>query len=218
MPFLAPAALPAVYMLISTALCPQHAPTSLSFTSGEKKPVIEHNRSTRDLKAERGNNNALINAEFPITNGLTRGKISARYEMSFSYQEVTPGKFCFWTEKVSVKMDYTPVVFIASDYPAGSCRYKDTIAHEMRHVRMDRDTLAEYIPRIKQVSLEAARGTNAPAPPGKKAIEGQKSIALARFKKAFDSIMNQLNADRKIRQQSIDTRAEYLRTTHACAR
>lgn len=157
-------------------------------------------------------------AEFPITGGLTRGRINAHYEMSFSFREEAPGQFCLWADTLAVHVEYKPEIFIASNYPEGRCRYKDTLAHEMRHVQMDRDTLKEYLPLLKKTSLAGAAEMLTPEPLAKAALEGRRNAILAALKKRFGKTLDQLNSDRKIRQQTIDTRAEYLRASHACAR
>jgi len=218
MPLQALISLPvSAYMLVAAPACAQHAPLVPAFTFTEKSAIIHHDKSTRELSSE-NIGSRFARAEFPITGGKTVGRVAANYEMSFRFQEISPGLSCFWTDAVSVKITYTPNVYIASDYVPGRCRYIDTVKHEMRHVQMDKDVLSEYLPVLKKIANNAANAFGTVGPLTKADIEKQRTIILASFKARLGKVLDQLNADRKIRQATIDTRAEYLRASHACAR
>jgi hypothetical protein len=53
-------------------------------------------------------------------------------------------RFCFWITGFDVSLRYRRVdVFIAREYPVGSCQYKAILEHEGEHVRISRQNLEE---------------------------------------------------------------------------
>ena len=197
-------------------VCPAPPAAGVTVDSVLKTPVILHNKSIKSLSRERPGGSS---PEFPITSGLTRGSISASFRMEMSYRgTAVKGYYCLWPQSAHVTLTYAPEVFIAQDYPPGRCRYEDTLHHEMRHVKMDQDIVREQIPIIKKMTeAEVSRMVSTTAAPQSDLTKLPNGF-VAKMKGILQDYMKQLGKIRAQRQATIDTRAEYLRASHACAR
>ena len=210
-------ALATTTLLAALSLCAVHAPPQVFFVYSEKAAVIHHDQSTKALGKSWQRPEA-IQREFPITGGYTNGKVKADFEMQFAYQAYGAGNFCLWPGTVRVHVSYVPDVFIASDYREGGCRYKDTLAHEFRHVHTDIDTLKKYLPALENAARAEARRMEAPPPMSQSRMIRVRQEFIDRVQAAISVPLNKLDAERKEKQALIDTRQEYLRASHACVR
>ncbi len=210
-------ALVSTYIVAALTLCPVKPPPQVFFVYSEKNAIIHHELSAREL----GNSwpkGAAAHQEFPITSGYTSGKVKADFEMQFAYQAYHGDRFCLWPSTVRVYVSYKPDVFIASDYRDGSCRYKDTVTHEFRHVRTDIDTLKKYLPKLESAARAEARQMTGPPPLSRSRMEQSRQEFIDRLQTAISAPLAELDTERKQKQALIDTRQEYLRATHACVR
>ncbi|MDH3242883.1 MAG: sel1 repeat family protein [Alphaproteobacteria bacterium] len=61
------------------------------------------------------------------------------------------GKYCFWITGFEIVLRYAQVdVYVAREYPVGSCQYDAIYAHEMEHVEVARRNLETFAPRIRE--------------------------------------------------------------------
>lgn len=211
-------ALAATYMLAALSLCAVKAPPQVFFVYSEKAPVIHHNLSAQELGRNWPKTDAAMRAEFPVTGGYTSGKIKADFDMQFAYQAYRGDRFCLWPVTVRVKVSYTPNVFIASDYPEGSCRYKDTKAHEYRHVQADIAALKKYLPALEGAARAETKRMQAPPPLSHARMVETRQAFVDGVQAAISGPLNALDVERKQKQALIDTRQEYQRASRACAR
>jgi hypothetical protein len=74
------------------------------------------------------------------------------------------GKYCFWITGFEVILRYAQVdVYVAREYPEGSCQYNAVYAHEMEHVEVARRNLEIFAPRIR-AALESGSVPTAQTP------------------------------------------------------
>lgn len=67
--------------------------------------------------------------------GLTRGVAMARYDLQLSLRRSLDGRWECGSPKISFSYGYTPLtVYVASEFPRGTCAYDQIYAHEMAHV------------------------------------------------------------------------------------
>ncbi len=206
------------YVVAALSLCPAKAPPQVFFVYSEKPAVLHHDLSTRQLAKSWEQGDGAAHAEFPVTSGYTNGKIKADFEMQFGYQAYQGGLFCLWPGTVRVFVSYKPDVFIASDYKEGSCRYKDTVTHEFRHVHTDIATLKKYLPALEGAARTEAARMQMPPPLTKARMEKMRQTFIDRLQGAIARPLADLDTERKEKQALIDTRAEYLRASRACVR
>ena len=126
-------------------------------------------------------------------------------------------KFCFWITGFDVNLRYRRVdVFVAKEYPVGSCPYRAILAHEREHVRVSKRNLEEYAPRIRQAltSLLIPTGRDpalvASAAEARVNVEGiSKELLQPLYKEMLNSLM--------VAQQTVDSPHEYARVRRQCS-
>lgn len=213
------AALPAAYMLAAVSVCaPQQPPVvTLDFTN--KEPNVQNILSSKELgQFDVSTQFSHGRDEVFTTGGITAGHIGAGFELSFK-KSMKPesGLFCLWLEKVAVSVDYAPQVHIASEYVPGSCRYQQTLQHEIRHVHTDLITLREFTPVIQQAVQSTVKTFSVAGPLPSDLVDQSQNEMGNTIKQALSDAVDHMDRIRLIRQQQIDTRQEYMRLSKACA-
>ncbi len=113
----------------------------------------------------------------PKVGGLMQGNIAIRHAERFEVRNPTgaqPG--CIRLSAVTLRIIGRPTVFIASDYPEGTCQFDVIMEHEMQHVDIDRMLVANHGPRIKKGARKALAGLST------QPVATMAELALARDK------------------------------------
>ena len=152
-----------------------------------------------------------------VTGGLTESNIHAGFEAGFQKsRSMLTGKGCIWFGDISVTVTYAPVVFVSRDHAEGSCRYKEIVQHEARHVNTDVITINEYLPKIKKAVEEKVAELGIRGPLEEEAVEKAQSDMAGAIRTLLEKTIEEMHGVRMARQQLIDTRAEYLRLSETC--
>ncbi len=73
-----------------------------------------------------------------------------------SSREFEEDWYCSEVTSIKASFEYDSIdVYIASEYPRGTCQYNSILDHERRHVGIFHDTLDEFAPRIEHVLYDA---------------------------------------------------------------
>ena len=149
--------------------------------------------------------------------GLTGGQISIATDLNYSISK-SPllRQSCLWFDKVTVSVVSEPTVYIANEYKEGSCRFRTTFEHEMKHVKADIDILNEFQPRLEAAAKAAVADTSTIGPFSTDDIEQIKSGVNKKIEDALLKTIESLQSERRIRQQAIDSREEYDRLSRVC--
>jgi len=204
--------------VVPIAVCPSlpAAEVTLQFTSNP--PLEFHNKSSVELGTVH------IDTTFSHTRnetftvgGLMQSKFAPKYSSSFNivtFEEVP--QICIALKSLEIVVNYAPEIYVASEFMPGTCRYRTTLQHEVRHVNTDIITFNEYLPQLKQATQEAANAMTTIGP----IDEGQEMQAqdklVATISEALVKKVREIEQVRFNRQQMIDTRAEYLRSSKLC--
>ena len=149
--------------------------------------------------------------------GLTVGvfRFETKYKIR-SILEKQSGIGCYWLDAVTVELNFSPTVYIAREFPAGTCRHEAVFAHEMKHVAVDREILAEYLPVVKSRLEQATAqlGVIGPKPRAGEA-EVKRRIGGA-VEQAVNQVLEKIQAERRSWQQTVDTPQEYRAVQAKC--
>lgn len=67
--------------------------------------------------------------------GVTRGVAMARYDLNLTLRRSLDGRWECGSPNLTISYGYTPLtVYVASEFPRGTCAYDQIYAHEMAHV------------------------------------------------------------------------------------
>ncbi len=152
-----------------------------------------------------------------LTGGITESNIKTNYNLTFS-QVIDPNTktACLSVDKVEVTVSYDPVVHIASNFPAGSCRFTTTWQHELLHVNTDLITLKERLPQLEGAVRQAAQQLTVIGPFDVAQMPAHQQSLVDYIGKVVSTSFADIDKLRLQRQQTIDTREEYLRLSKAC--
>jgi hypothetical protein len=124
--------------------------------------------------------------------------------------------FCFWITRFDVSLRYRSVdVFVAKEYPVGSCPYNAILAHEREHVGVSRRNLKKFAPRVRR-TLTSLRIPTGKAPAmvvsAKQARKEVKAIANELLQPIYKDMMKTLVGAQKV----VDTPQAYARVRRKC--
>lgn len=145
--------------------------------------------------------------------GLTRGNAIVSFATnSPSYIDRT-GRWECTSPQISVTYGLSPItVYVAREFPEGSCAYKEIYEHEMRHVKAYQAHIAD-IEKVLLDALNARFSTGAPwrGTPGQTGARLQQELN----ERWTPYVQREFNRVEEA-QSKIDTPEEYERVANAC--
>jgi len=143
--------------------------------------------------------------------GLMSGSIQVKHEISFMhemYQSIDAG--CLYIRSVDVSVHIEPTIYVAAEYAKGTCMHNAVLAHEHKHVREDQLIVNKYatiIGKAMQRVVNAQGASFGPysinrVPLVQKNVQNSLNTVLKKYN-------DQMNAERRKRQQAIDSFEEY---------
>lgn len=149
--------------------------------------------------------------------GLHTMGLRARLDVEPSYYPVVGGH-CFWVTAVEVEIRAeSPYVFVAAEYPEGSCNYNVILAHEDDHAITAKRVIENFEPDFRR-PLTSLAIPKAHAP----VFVDEPDAAYARVtEKIWDLVMpvlEDLSRTMDEAQRKVDSEREYRRLYRQCAR
>lgn len=151
------------------------------------------------------------------TGGITASKIELQTNLQFQHQTYPSLEIgCVYFDTINVTIQLDPTIYIAKDYKKRSCRYKEVLQHEKKHVRVDKEVLNKYARKIGEalrLSINNAPGRG-PYPLARmESIQSDMQEYVSSVIKTQQSLMEE---ERFRAQQNVDTLEEYERIREAC--
>ncbi len=149
--------------------------------------------------------------------GLMKGGISMTQTMRFNtITHKGLRQSCLFYETVTVDLKIEPNIYIAREYPPGSCKHNAIKGHELKHINEDRLIVNKYANIIGQI-LKAEIDKQSLYGPVSVAQEQQISqIMRARMENILRMVNQKMEIERRTRQQEIDNMKEYERVNNLC--
>lgn len=143
--------------------------------------------------------------------GLMSGAIGVKHQISFiheTYEQLDQA--CLYLKAVNVKINIDPTIFIAKEYPQGSCMHTAVLAHERKHVLEDQLVVNRYANIIGQALAEAVNTQGGVYGPFKVSeLPYMQEQAQNTLHDIVKRLNQQMNEERQRRQQAIDNLEEY---------
>ena len=144
------------------------------------------------------------------TEGLTSARPNARVELNLRALRI-PGGMCVRAQ-YRVILSYAPVtVDLARDLAPGSCKYREILAHELRHVGALRAHLLLAQAALRDALRRGSLGRASRFQSMEEAastFEEDQNLLLRQAQAALDAV--------SVDQVAIDTPEEYQRLAHVC--
>lgn len=149
-----------------------------------------------------------------LTLGLTRYDPMLEFKLPMKGVRFANGLACARVESAEVLIGYRNVtVYIAREIPPGTCGFKEIMAHEQKHIDVNKQLLQDYAPIIQE-KLRAYLKLNGVF------REQNSDYAVKLLKEKLQAIVDELGgemmADNRRRQQQVDSAQEYQRITLSC--
>lgn len=149
-----------------------------------------------------------------LTLGLTQYQPLMHIDMPVRILKLADGRSCVKVKEADISVGYKNVViYIPQEVQQGTCGFNEVMGHEMKHVAVNRDVLAQYVPVITanvQGYLDANGFYSGGDPDG----------AVARLNAALQDIVTRnfqpMVEENSRRQQGVDTIEEYRRVSSSC--
>jgi len=150
-----------------------------------------------------------------VTMGITRYEPVLEFHVPMIVRTEEGGMSgCAFVKHVDVNVGYRNVtVFIASEIPEGTCAFDETMAHEQKHIGVNRQTLAEFVPLIED-RFKAYLRLN-----GVQQVENAdyaQKIITDKLKSIMEDVTGQMQAENIARQREVDSIQEYTRLSQVC--
>lgn len=143
--------------------------------------------------------------------GLMSGSIKVENQVSFMMEEYEQlGLGCIYLRTIEVNIHIDPTVFIAKEYPPGSCMHEAVLGHEHKHVREDQLIVNKYANLIGQAMASVV---NAQGPAFGPFEKSKLPLVQKNLQESLNSVVkkynDKMNQERQRRQQAIDSLEEY---------
>ena len=108
------------------------------------RPEIRNDLPLTVMKGHKGRGESILMGKIHVEKQY-------RFETNYKiYKAPSGGGICVAIDKVTVKMDLTPVtIFIAERSKPGSCEYKITLRHEQKHLQYEREAMEAELRRLE---------------------------------------------------------------------
>jgi hypothetical protein len=145
--------------------------------------------------------------------GLTRGQTHVRYEMKLHRLLSADGQWECASPQITLSYGFTPMtIYVAREFPLGSCAYREVFAHEQRHVRAyQAHAQAVEAEIVEAMNHRFATGSYWRGPVGEAQIRLKEELG-GRWIPYVKNVLKRVESD----QARIDTPDEYDRISASC--
>jgi hypothetical protein len=121
---------------------------------------------------------------------------------------------CVYLTKVRVEFGFRDMdVYVASEYPSGTCEYKAILDHENQHVAINTQALRTHAPRLR-LALERILGEEQPVRTNDPNRVTQQ--ILDRISRRMDEYLRAFYAEMDSRNGALDTASNYEAIGNIC--
>ncbi len=145
--------------------------------------------------------------------GLTRGNAVVRFSLNAQSIVDRTGRWECFSPQLTLTYGFSPMtVFVASEFPEGTCAYKEIYEHELRHVKAYQEHMVG-IEKGLQETLNRRFATGGPwrGPVGQRRAQLQQELD-ERWARYVEREIARVD----VAQALIDTPEEYARVASSC--
>lgn len=171
--------------------------------------------STSEIEALENKRSASSPVRVP---GLTSTEYGLRKNLSISFSQ-NPGaqRVCVWLDSLNIDFSYSKLdVYVAREYPVGTCPYAELLSHEGQHVAAYRQIHEEFIAQLKETfQTAAALPTRANPAWAKNQSQGEALVKRLADETAAP-VMAEFKEELARRQAALDTPENYRLLQSRC--
>ena len=141
--------------------------------------------------------------------GVSGGNLGSKFNAKFEIIPSVGNLFCLQLVEINASFIATPKVYIASNFPRGSCEYSNVLRHELKHVSILKNTQMEYVVNYKEYIAKISNDMAILPPMKLSQTKAAKDYMVEQINSKIADYINLIIEDLIIRQKEIDTRQEY---------
>lgn len=151
-----------------------------------------------------------------VSGGLREDHPQTRAAISWS-MEYDPDKNigCMWYDTVEITVSLNPKIYVAKEFNVGNCR-EAILAHERRHVAVDRDVMNKYARNMGQAVQRAINQAGAMGPFHMNDSKKMQDLSSAYIERAMKPQRDAMEKEMRIKQGQVDSLQEYQRVSTHC--
>jgi hypothetical protein len=149
--------------------------------------------------------------------GLMKGglEVTTNYKISRArYSGIKQN--CMWMSEIDIRLEISPTIYIARDYPKRSCMYNAVLEHEMKHIQVDRDIADKYQHMLRDMAGRIAQKVGVVGPKSDRESRLTEKKIKDYFSKNMNIVLEKMYDERGKRQQAVDNLEEYERVRKQC--
>ena len=153
--------------------------------------------------------------------GLMTGVTRTNIQVDFGGGpiDVPPGATplaCIWPANITIEVTLEPTLYVNRQYPPGTCMHDVVARHEMGHYEIDKATILEHLPLLRNAAAGAVKRIGVAGP-----LPFEQTRALGDpigndIREAIQSVVNQMDTTRRQRNAAHDSPTEQLQMMQAC--
>jgi len=193
-----------------------------------KAPIINVNPVTQPIaydftksSAELGSMH--VNATTPYapgtdttTGGLRHDEPQIRLEISVGSVQHGSGPLCFWYDTVTVTIELQPKIYIAREQARDKTCRTAILAHEKKHVAVDREVINQYAQGIGKAVQSAVNAAGGIGPYSADSAAATQDMMIEHIRTAIASQELAVEQEMHRRQSQVDSYEEYQRVSAIC--
>ena len=198
-----------------TACAPYREAITVDFQTHEARPTLNNALNVTGLRNMMGNKGQTprggVHSE---ALGVTYTTPEFNIEASTRIIGRERGPMCVYLTKVKVEFGFRDMdVYVASEYPPGTCEYKAILDHENQHVAINTQAFRSHAPRLR-LALERILGEERPVSTTDPNRVTQR--VLDRISRRMDGYLKAFYAEMDSRNGVLDTASNYEAIGNIC--
>lgn len=199
--------------------CPQPPPVAINVTPKTDGIDYDYKQSMttiQSVKTDTPDPYGIHSAS--VTQGFMEGQISFKRSAELDHKIINrQGDVCLWYKNIDITIEIDPKIVIAREIQKDRCMAAAVMAHEKKHINVDRKVVNEAAKNIGDKIYAAIKAQNfvvGPVPYDQ--AEAQATAMLAEIAAIADAEFKAMGAKRNADQSAVDTREEYDRVSAMC--
>jgi hypothetical protein len=194
--------------------CPAYMKTAIKLTPLYGEPSYDHSLDIQSISLVSHDSQFKDMAANEIPMGFTETVQSLETSYKIVSQDQPDGSVCAQISDFELRFGFPKAtVFVAKELAENSCGYNEILSHEMKHVRVNREIVKTYLPRLGSYMPNFMEGIGVIS-------AGSTATADQRFHDLISQYMKRLLANMTTvyndQQKVIDTPEEYQRLSAVC--
>ena len=202
----------------NSAACKAAARPKINVTASTKDVRHDHTKSKAQLANQKIDTvSPYSHSQSVYIGGLMNGQIEIKSNVKLSWSTQTATRqSCFWYDEVNIHMEIDPTILIAREFPKGSCEYDEILNHENKHIVVDRFIVKKYRKMMEKYINQVMGQVETYGPVHSNKTPVVRKQMTQYIEAAVNKVSDAMHAERRKRQQAVDSREEYDRVSAAC--